>query len=157
MFRQVPNIYSLKAASAEGFSELNAFDASLIKSGVGNTNLVRMSSILPPFCKQKDSITLPLGSLVPVAYASITSSKKSEIISAAVAIGIPKDKTKNGLIMEYEKEGITKQEAEEYVIKMTEWGMSYRNYEIERIESIAVSHTVVEHGSAFACVVLWWE
>lgn len=157
MFNSAPNIYMIKAANAEGFSELNAFDVALLKSGVGNTNLVKMSSILPPNCKKKDSIILPPGDLVPVAYAAITSSKKGELISAAVAIAIPKDKTKNGLIMEYENYGITKEEAESQVIKMAEWGMNYRGFEIDRIESIASSHVVEEYGAAFACVALWWE
>ncbi len=157
MFNRAPNIYTIKAAAAEGFSELNAFDVALLKSGVGNTNLVKMSSILPPNCKKKESIELPLGDLVPVAYAALTSSKKGQRIAAAVAIGIPKDKTKNGLIMEFEDYDITKEQAEEHVRKMAEWGMRYRGYEIERIESIAVDHVVEEHGAVFACVVLWWE
>jgi arginine decarboxylase len=157
MFNNAPNIYMMKAASAEGFSELNAFDVALLESGVGNTNLVRMSSILPPNCKKKESIILPPGDLVPVAYASITSSKKGEIISAAVAIAIPKDKSKNGLIMEYENAGITKEEAESHVIEMAKWGMEYRGFDIDRIESIASSHIVDKHGAAFACVALWWE
>ena len=157
MFNNAPNIYMIKAADAEGFSELNAFDVALLESGVGNTNLVKMSSILPPDCKKKDNIILPQGDLVPVAYAAVTSCKEGEIISAAVAIAIPKDKTKNGLIMEYEDFGITKEEAESQVIKMASWGMNHRGYEIDRIESIASSHAVKEHGAAFACVALWWE
>ncbi len=157
MFNNPPTIYSIKAASAEGFSELNAFDVALLKSGVGNTNLVKMSSILPPNCLKVDNIVLPPGDLVPVAYAAITSRKKGEIISAAVAIAIPKDKTQNGLIMEYEDRNVTKEEAEAKVIKMAKWGMEYREYEIESIESIATSHVVENYGAAFACVVLWWK
>ncbi len=157
MFNNPPTIYSIKAASTEGFSELNAFDVALLKSGVGNTNLVKMSSILPPNCLKVENINLPPGDLVPVAYAAITSSKKGELISAAVAVAIPKDKTKNGLIMEYEDKNITKEEAESHVIEMAKWGMDYRGYEIERIESIAASHIVEKHGAAFACVVLWWK
>ncbi len=157
MFNKAPNIYMIKAAEAEGFTELNAFDAALLQSGVGNTNLVKMSSILPPRCKRKSDIILPYGDLVPVAYAAITSSKKGEMISAAVAIAIPKDETKNGLIMEYEDVDITKEQAQSHVIKMAEWGMEYRGFEIERVESIAISHIVEEHGAAFACVALWWE
>ncbi len=157
MFNNPPTIYLIKAASTEGFSELNAFDVALLKSGVGNTNLVKMSSILPPNCLKVENINLPPGDLVPVAYAAITSSKKGELISAAVAVAIPKDKTKNGLIMEYEDKNITKEEAESHVIEMAKWGMDYRGYEIERIESIAASHIVEKHGAAFACVVLWWK
>ena len=157
MYEGAPNIYAIKAASAEGFSQLNAFDVALLKSGVGDTNLVKMSSILPPNCKKVESITLPRGDLVPVAYAALTSSKKGQLIAAAVAIAIPKDKTINGLIMEFEDFDITAKEAEEQVRKMAQWGMEYRGYEIDRIESISVDHVVENHGAVFACVVLWWD
>ncbi len=157
MFNQTPNIYSLKCAYGESISQLNAFDTALLKSGVGNVNLVKMSSILPPNCRYKENIVLPPGDLVPVAYASISSDKKGELISASVALGIPKDKSKNGLIMEYENIGITKEEAEFQVREMVKWGMDYRGFEIEEIQSIAVSHKVENCGSVFASVVLWWE
>ncbi len=157
IFAKVPNIYKLASSHAEGISVLNAFDIALLESGIGNTNLVKMSSILPPNCEYDDHIAPPLGALVPVAYASIVSSKKGQKIAAAVAAAIPKDKTKNGLIMEYEDYDITKQQAEETVIKMARWGMEKRGYEIEKIVSIAAEHTVEENGCAFACVILWWK
>ncbi|MGC8706555.1 MAG: pyruvoyl-dependent arginine decarboxylase, partial [Desulfurella sp.] len=112
IFSSVPNIYKLSSSNAEGLTLLNAFDVALLESGVGNTNLVKMSSILPPNCEYQEEIKLPLGALVPVAYASIVSDKKGQKIAAAVAAAIPKDKTKNGLIMEYENYDISKNEAE---------------------------------------------
>ncbi|AHF97173.1 MAG: pyruvoyl-dependent arginine decarboxylase [Desulfurella sp.] len=157
IFSSVPNIYKLSSSNAEGLTLLNAFDVALLESGVGNTNLVKMSSILPPNCEYQEEIKLPLGALVPVAYASIVSDKKGQKIAAAVAAAIPKDKTKNGLIMEYENYDISKNEAERIVIEMAKWGMDRRGYEIEKIVSISAEHTVEKCGCAFACVVLWWK
>src|SRR5262249_17098555 len=36
------------SGSAEGTTELNAFDNALLAAGIGNINLVKVSSILPP-------------------------------------------------------------------------------------------------------------
>ncbi len=157
IFSSVPNIYRLSSSNAEGFTLLNAFDMALLESGIGNTNLVKMSSILPPNCEYQENIKLPLGALVPVAYASIVSSKEGQRIAAAVAAAIPKDKTKNGLIMEYEDYDISKNEAEKTVIEMAKWGMDKRGCEIEKIVSISAEHIVEKNGCAFACVVLWWK
>jgi len=45
--------------------------------------------------------SLPAGSLVPTAYASITSDIPGEIIASAVAVALPEKPDYPGLIMEY--------------------------------------------------------
>lgn len=45
---QTPKKYFVTAGSAEGNNQLNAFDHALLKSGIGNLNLLRVTSILPP-------------------------------------------------------------------------------------------------------------
>jgi arginine decarboxylase len=72
MFIQPPANYFFAKGHAEGYMELNAFDAALLDAGIGNTNLVKMSSILPPGCLQIQPLPLPPGCLVPVAYSAIT-------------------------------------------------------------------------------------
>jgi arginine decarboxylase len=144
------------SGSSEGFSLLNAFDGALLASGVGDTNLVRMSSILPPGCDEvkPPPVPLPQGALVPVAYASLYSDVPGEVISAAVAIGIPKDGDRAGLIMEYSAR------AEEHVVmeqvkKMAEKGMELRNRPIKEIMAISATFKVTTIGAVFAGVVLW--
>ena len=43
-----PCKFTLVAGNGEGGTPLNAFDAALIEAGIGNLNLLRVSSILPP-------------------------------------------------------------------------------------------------------------
>jgi len=153
---KTPTKFFLVSGSSEGFSLLNAFDGALLVSGVGDTNLVRMSSILPPGCVEVKPapVPLPQGALVPTAYASINSDVPGEVISAAVAIGIPMDTSRAGLIMEYSakaEEGIVK----EQVKKMVEKGMEMRKREIREIMAISSTFKVVTVGAAFAAVVLW--
>jgi arginine decarboxylase len=153
---KTPTKFFLVSGSSEGFSLLNAFDGALLASGVGDTNLVRMSSILPPGCAEVKPapVPMPQGALVPTAYASLCSDVPGDVISAAVAIGIPEDTNRAGLIMEYSAR------AEENVVvtqvkKMVEKGMEVRKRPIKDIMSISATCKVVGIGAVFAAVVLW--
>jgi arginine decarboxylase len=153
---QTPTKFFLVSGSSEGFSLLNAFDGALLASGVGDTNLVKMSSILPPGCEEMKPppVPMPQGALVPTAYASLCSDVPGEVISAAVAIGIPKDANRAGLIMEYSAradEGVVV----EKVKKMVEKGMELRGRAIKVIMPVSATYRVVTIGAVFAGVVLW--
>jgi arginine decarboxylase len=153
---KTPTKFFLVSGSSEGFTLLNAFDGALLASGVGDTNLVKMSSILPPGCQEMTPppVPMPQGALVPVAYASLCSEVPGEVISAAVAIGIPEDDDRAGLIMEYsaraEESVVVKQ-----VKKMVEKGMEMRNRAIHDIMAISATYKVGSIGAVFAGVVLW--
>ena len=145
--------YFIGAGSADAPTELYAFDHSLLQAGVGDCNLVRLSSILPPACQRVDKQPLPYGGLIPVAYADMVSSNPGEWIAAAVAIAIPLDDTLPGLIMEHHGLGRL-EECEAKVREMAIHGMQYRNREIKDVVSIGAEHQVIKHGAAFAGVVL---
>lgn len=154
MVFKTPTKFFLVAGSAEGFTPLNAFDAALMAAGIGNTNLVKMSSILPPACQEIDRIQLPYGALVPVAYASNTSDMPGEIIASAVAVAIPIDDQKPGLIMEYSAKGHC-EDIERIVRNMAVKGMEMRKEPYKEIRSISTELRVDSIGAAFAAVVLW--
>jgi len=153
---KTPTKFFLVSGSSEGFSLLNAFDGALLASGVGDTNLVRMSSILPPGCEEikPPPVPMPQGALVPTAYASLYSDVPGEVISAAVAIGIPKDVNRAGLIMEYSARAEERVVVEQ-VKKMVEKGMEVRNRAIKEIMAISATYKVIAIGAVFAGVVLW--
>jgi len=155
MICETPTKFFMVTESSEGYTELNAFDGALLNAGIGNTNLVKMSSIVPPNCEEIEPIRLPYGALVPVAYAAITSDLEGEVISAAVAAALPKDPAKPGLIMEYSSRG-RKKDVEKIVRRMAEEGMKTRNEEVAVIKSVSVEHEVTKIGTAFASVVLWY-
>jgi len=133
---------------------LNAFDGALLASGIGNTNLLKMSSIVPPEAKRIQPVPIPYGALLPVAYASITSTVKGQTIAAAVAAAFPSDTAMPGLIMEYSATGLA-EEIESICCDMAVHGLQARGLEIGRIESTSISHQVEDVGAAFAAVVLW--
>ncbi|NBC27184.1 MAG: arginine decarboxylase, pyruvoyl-dependent [Bacteroidetes bacterium] len=155
---ETPNMYCLVRGSAEGRTRLNAFDKALLNAGVGDTNLMRMSSILPPAAQQVDigDIELPKGGLIPLAYATIDGNTPGRLISAAVAVGIPEDDSLPGVIMEYEDhadldtvEGIVRQ--------MVIDGFDYRNRELKEIKSYGIEHRINTCGAVFAAAVLWYK
>lgn len=152
---ETPDIYTLVSGSSEGTSKLGAFDNAILKAGVGNTNLIKLSSILPPKALYQDKIVYPRGVLVPIAYGSISSDKPGELIAAAVAIAVSVEDG-FGVIMEYS--GITSaKNAEATVIKMAEDAMNHRNIKIKEIKSRSVEHAVVKTGCAFAAVPMWYS
>jgi arginine decarboxylase len=146
--------YFLACGASEGSTELNAFDAALLQAGIGNTNLIKASSIIPPACREIAPVSLPFGAFVPVAYAWVARDQPGEVISAGIAIAFPKDETKPGLIMEHADQAGRKV-TEEKVIQMAKEGMEVRGEPVQRIVSRAIEHRVASLGVAIAAVVLW--
>ena len=148
-----PKKYFITAASAEGRSKLTAFDNALLKARIGNVNLIRVSSILPPGTELDEGLQIPPGSLVPTAYGSIVSDVPGETIAAAVAIGLSEDSF--GVIMEFS--GIcSKAEAEEIITGMVREAFETREKPLKEIKVAAVEHTVERIGCAFAAVPMWY-
>lgn len=92
--------YCLVKGIGTGEYAISSFDSALLSAGVGNYNLVRISSILPPSCQRNQTISSTLGSVLFTAYATLTTKDVTKIASA-VAVAIPKEPTEYGVIMEY--------------------------------------------------------
>lgn len=149
-----PDIYSLVAGNGEGTVPLVAFDGALLAAGVGNLNLLKVSSILPPGASYVERISITPGSLVPIAYGRICSQVPGEVISAAVAIGIPP--YGYGVIMEYSGR-VSGEEARESVSRMVTEALAVRRLETAQLIVKTTEHRVVSTGCAFAGVVLWYR
>ena len=152
----LPDSYFLISGSGDSISTLNAFDLSLLNAGIGDLNLVRVSSILPSGCQRIDLVNLPAGSLVPTAFAERTSSLPGDRISAAIAVAIPEDPDLSGLIMEHSDLGSALQ-TEEHVREMAIAGMKMRNRAVAEVVSVSVEHVVERCGAVVAAVALWWS
>ncbi len=154
MIITLPTTYFLVAGFAEGPTPLNAFDNALMAAGIGNTNLVRMSSILPPAAKEIQPIKLPYGALIPIAYAEETGEEHGTMVAAAVAVGIPDDPTLPGVIMEHHMRG-EESACREFVVEKVNAGFAARGYKLADVKLISAAGIVKGVGSAFAGVVLW--
>jgi len=152
--KNIPDIYFFCTGACEGLTELTSFDGALLASGIGDTNLIKMSSILPPNSKEVEPFTINPGSFVPLAYADITSSEPGETISASIAIAIPNDRNLSGVIMEHHNHAPL-EFVEKKVREMAEESMAMRGIKDFTIKSKGVEHKVVNIATAFAAVVLW--
>jgi len=149
-----PNTFSLTAGRAEGGAALTAFDGALLDAGLGNLNLIKVSSIVPPGARLVALPNIPPGSLVPVAYGTIVSNVEGEVISAGVAVGLTGDTF--GMIMEHAGR-CRRRETEEVLERMVFEAVERRGMKVKEYMVKAVEHTVVRCGCVFAAVALWYD
>jgi arginine decarboxylase len=71
-------------------SELNAFDLALLKAGIGEQNLVSVSSVLPDGIRQIDRRPIPMGAITHCVLARHQGGE-GEVISAGIAYGFRTD------------------------------------------------------------------
>ncbi len=141
----IPKKIYVTAVSSEGDTELNAFDNCLVKAGLPQVSLIKVTSILPTnISVVKEPPNLPVGCNIPTIYATISSCDQGKLLAGAIAIGW----TNRGptLVAEFAREGIDKKEAEEEalfrLIKMAE----VRGLEITRKKIFSVEHVVEKCG-----------
>ena len=138
---------------AEGGSSLNAFDNALLVAGIGNINLIKVSSILPPGVELVALPRIKPGALVPTAFAAMTSEVPGEVVAAAVGWARPADPAKNGVIMEFHDKA-TREEAERMIVHMLEEAFRVRGETIRDMRVFAAEHRVERTGCSLAAVTL---
>lgn len=149
----IPQKYFLTAACAEGNSGLNAFDNALLAGKIGNINLLRVSSILPPGAVHDENLVIPPGSLVPTAYGYIISDTPGELISAAVGVGL--SRYSFGVIMEFA--GLCPaEEARTRIEEMLREAFNRRETELIEMKIAAAEQRVKKIACALAAVPMWY-
>ncbi|MCL6580731.1 MAG: arginine decarboxylase, pyruvoyl-dependent [Firmicutes bacterium] len=154
MLLRVPDKYCVVTGVGEGETELTAFDAALLDAGLGNYNLVKMSSIMPPGARLSDRLRqeVPPGSLLPVACGHLTCNRPGEVISAAVAAGLTG--STYGVIMEH-KGFVSRARIEREIREMVEEALARRGLAPREIVVAAVEHRVERVGCVFAGIAIW--
>src|SRR3972149_12003694 len=96
----VPDALWITHGVAEGKTPLNAFDNALLTAGIGNYNLIKVSSIAPKDAILKEARPeIPAGALVPAVISSIVSQERGTPLASCVGIGFGEDSF--GMIMEH--------------------------------------------------------
>lgn len=151
-----PQKFKMSSGAAVAKNELVAFDKALIAAGISNYNLLRVSSILPIGCQQAETVDKKEGSALLVAYGSCSSNNPGERIASAVGIGMPIDKTKVGVIMEFS--GVCDATtAATQVKEMVVAAMENHGIACEEILTSATDMVVPEgeYASVISAVALW--
>jgi arginine decarboxylase len=98
--------------------QLSSFEYALRDAGIPNTNLVLISSILPPGAKiisRDEGLELIRpGSVQFVIYARQESNEPHRLMAASVGLAEPRDRKKWGYLSEYHSFGETEKEAGDY-------------------------------------------
>ena len=121
----------------EGPTKLNAFDNALSNAGIGDVNLIKVSSMLSGNAEICDLPKLKPGAMVNCVLSAITSDNPGDVITAVVAAAIGEEL---GCVVE--TSGINKDPNDlvEEAEKMVKYMMEKRNVEIKDL--------IVEYSSA---------
>uniref|UniRef100_A0A7V3UZM8 Pyruvoyl-dependent arginine decarboxylase AaxB n=1 Tax=candidate division WOR-3 bacterium TaxID=2052148 RepID=A0A7V3UZM8_UNCW3 len=97
---------------------LASFEAALRDAGIAPFNLVRVSSIFPPYCRiisrQRGLNLLKPGQVLFVVMSDNATNEPHRLISASVGIAIPKDPSRYGYLSEYHSFGEREDRAGDY-------------------------------------------
>ena len=134
----------------EGPTKLNAFDNALSDAGIGDVNLIKVSSMLGENTEIEDLPKLKPGSMVNCVLSEITSDNPGDTITATIAVAIGK---KLGCVVE--TNGINKKQDEliEEAKYMVTYMMEKREVEIKQLIVEKATTTVKEIASVVASVV----
>lgn len=146
--------YYISSGTGKSTERLVSFDKALLDAGVGNYNLVKLSSILPAHAIRAGKVDIEEGSILPCAYAVMTSQERC---ASGVAIGFPSDHDKVGVIMECS--GPDEDSVKDRLERMVAEAFRERGWELDHVK-MCITHAMAEPGetvTTFACVAEWKE
>lgn len=98
--------------------QLASFELALRKAGIERCNLVYVSSIFPPNCKQVSTESglkqLKSGGITYCVMARNATNEPNRLVSAAVGLALPKDNNEYGYLSEHHAYGETADKTGEY-------------------------------------------
>jgi arginine decarboxylase len=141
---------SLVSGSAEGPSKLNSFDNALIEAGIGDVNLIKVSSMLEKGTLLEPLPKLKAGAMVNCVLATITSDNPGDLISSTIAVAIGNNL---GCVVENsainKSPELVKKEAED----MVKYMMEKRDEKINELLIEEVNHRVNDIGTVVASLI----
>ena len=141
---------AIVSGTDEGPTKLNAFDNALSDAGIGDVNLIKVSSMLTGETEIETLPKLKAGAIVNCVLSEITSDNPGDQITAVVGVAIGKE-----LGCAVEACGTNKDPDEliDEAEKMVKYMMEKRNVEIQDIIIEYATATVENIASAIASVV----
>lgn len=134
----------------EGPTKLNAFDNALSKAGIGDVNLIKVSSMLEKNTEIQNLPKLKPGAMVNCVLSTITSDNPGDNIIAVVAVAIGE---KLGCVVEETAINEDIDKIREKAIFMVKYMMEKRNEKIKELIVEDISHEVSEIGSVVSSVI----
>ena len=134
----------------EGPTKLNAFDNALSDAGIGDVNLIKVSSMLSANTEITDLPPLKPGSMVNCVLSEITSDNPGDEITAVIAVAIGDEL---GCVVETTGINEDLMDLENEAKFMVRYMMDKRNVEIKNLIVESSTATVENIASVVASVV----
>lgn len=134
----------------EGPTKLNAFDNALSDAGIGDVNLIKVSSMLGKNTEIVDLPALRPGAMVNCVLSEVTSDVFGEMITAVVAVAIGDEL---GCVVEASGKDKDPEDLKNEAKEMVEYMMDRRGVEIRNLIVESSTMTVSEIGSVVSAVV----
>ncbi len=141
---------SLTSGKAEGPTKLNAFDNALLNAGIGDINLIKVSSIIPARAEFVDLPQFPAGAMVNTVLSYTASEQEGDFISAFIAVAISDDL---GCVVEHSGINRDPEEVKNEAEAMVKYMMDVRGKQITKIMMEFETHKVEKQGAVVAAVV----
>jgi arginine decarboxylase len=150
VFEVVEMNVSLTSGKSEGPTRLNAFDNALLEAGIGDVNLIPVSSIIPADTKMVELPLIKKGAMVNCVLAHAHSDKPGDLITAVVAVATSDD---FGCVVEHSGINRAPDDVRREAETILRYMMQVRDLEIREIIIEDESHMVKEQGVVIAAVV----
>ena len=134
----------------EGPTKLNAFDNALSDAGIGDVNLIKVSSMLAGNAQVYEMPKLKAGSMVNCVLSEITSNKPGDEITAVIAVAIGNEL---GCVVETTGVNENIDDLVDEAKMMVEYMMDKRGVEIKDLIVKHATTTVLKNASVVASVV----
>ena len=135
----------------EGPTKLNAFDNALTDAGIGDVNLIKVSSMLAGNTEIENLPKLKAGAMVNCVLSEVTSDTPGDEITAVVAVAIG---DKLGCVVETSGVNKNSDEFRNEAREMVEYMMEKRGVEIKDL-IIEPSTTTVENTASVISAVVY--
>lgn len=134
----------------EGPTKLNAFDNALSDAGIGDVNLIKVSSMLAGNAEIVELPKLNPGAMVNCVLSEVTSDVPGEVITATVAVAIGE---KLGCVVETTGRGKDPDEVIDEAREMVVYMMDRRSEKINDLIVETSTATVKDTASVISSVV----
>ena len=141
---------AIVSGSDEGPTKLNAFDNALSDAGIGDVNLIKVSSMLAGNVEINELPKLKAGAMVNCVLSEVTSDVSGDEITAVIAVAIGEEL---GCVVETTGKNKDADDLIEEAKMMVEYMMEKRGVEIKELIVEYSTATVSKIASVVASVV----
>lgn len=141
---------AIVSGKSEGPTKLNAFDNALTDAGIGDVNLIKVSSMLAGNAEIEELPKLKAGAMVNCVLSEVTSNNPGDNIAAVIAVAIGEEL---GCVVEATGINEKLDDLIDEAKMMVEYMMDKRKVEIKNLIIESSTTTVKEIASVVASVI----